>query len=93
MISKSPHRDGTVVSFRLNTNRPTSVVGDFNHWDPLITPMHPAGPDACELHLLLKPGRYAFRYLADGGEWFDDDGADGIEPSGQGGSHTVLLVP
>lgn len=92
MISRRPHPEGTVVSFRLNSTRPTSVVGDFNHWDPLATPMHPTGVDICELHLLLKPGRYAFRYLAEGGEWFDDASADAIEPNGQGGTHTILLV-
>jgi hypothetical protein len=92
MISRTPHRHGTVVSFRINNNRPTSVVADFNGWNPLLSPMRPAGDNARELNVLLQPGRYAFRYLADGGEWFDETEADLIEPNGQGESHSVLLV-
>jgi 1,4-alpha-glucan branching enzyme len=92
MISRSAHQQGTVITFRLKTSRPTSVVGDFNYWDPLVSPMHRKSDDLHELHLLLQPGRYAFRYLADGGEWFDEPEADAIEPNGQGGSHTLLLV-
>ncbi len=93
MISKSPHGKETIVGFQLNSGRPTSVVGDFNHWDPLATPMHPTGEGAYELNLLLGPGRYAFRYLAEGGEWFDDESCDSIESDGRGGSHGILIVP
>ncbi len=93
MISRTPHQHGTVVSFRLHTDRPTSVVADFNGWNPLLSPMRPSGDNTCELNVLLSPGRYAFRYLADGGQWFDDTEADAVEPNGQGESHSVWLVP
>ncbi len=92
MITRSPHAQGTVVSFRLKTSRPTSVVGDFNGWNPLLSPMRAVGEDGCELNVLFQPGRYAFRYLSDGGDWFDEPDADRIEPNGQGESHSVLVV-
>jgi 1,4-alpha-glucan branching enzyme len=92
MIEKNPHALGTVVTFRVDSGRPTSVVGDFNNWDPLITPMRPAGERTYELHLLLKPGRYSFRYLADEGHWFDDEAADAHEPDAFGARHGVLHV-
>ena len=92
MITRSPHPQGIVVSFQLKSDRPTSVVADFNGWNPLLSPMRSDGHGGRELNVLLKPGRYAFRYLADGGEWFDEPAADKIEPNGQGESHSVLLL-
>lgn len=36
--------------------------------------------------LTLPAGnRYAFRYLADGGRWFNDEDADGYRDNGFGG--------
>jgi hypothetical protein len=39
----------------------------------------------------VAPGRrYAFRYLAEGGRWFNDDAADDYQPNAFGGSDSVL---
>jgi hypothetical protein len=47
-----------------------SVVGDFNDWTP-------------GRHTLVKAGsRHRFRYLAEGGHWFDDADADGVDHHG-----------
>ena len=37
-------------------------------------------------------GRYRFRYLADGGRFFDDESADAYEANGYGDTHGLLLT-
>lgn len=69
---------------------PLSVVGDFNDWDPTVTPMTPAG-QGCEATVTVDAGRrYAFRYLAADGRWFNDDGAHTYEPGPFGGENCVI---
>jgi 1,4-alpha-glucan branching enzyme len=69
---------------------PVSVVGDFNGWDPAATPLVRRGQTLRASVVLNAGRRYAFRYLADGGRWFDDDTADDSQPNGFGGSDSVL---
>lgn len=67
-----------------------SVVGDFNDWDPLATPM-----DSREFGhtatVCLEPGRrYRFRYLTEDGRWFNDEDADAYETNSYGGVDGVV---
>jgi len=92
MIATTLLPNGDVlVTFMIDDERPVSVVGDFNGWDPhrdpfveeidgrrYVTVSVPADTVTC------------FRYLADGGEFFDDPAADRIEPNGYGQTHGVL---
>lgn len=56
-----------------------SVVGDFNGWNPKMTPMSREENGYWSARLNLKDGVYKFRYLANGGQWFTDYAAHGIE--------------
>ena len=86
--SKS-QRDGTVrVTFALPAGEPTvavSVVGDFNGWDPFAHPLRLRSNKTRSASVTVPAGStLRFRYLADGGRWFDDDtlspgeGADAV---------------
>jgi hypothetical protein len=69
----------------------TSVVGDFNGWDPLAHPLRPCANGTRSAAVTLPPGRrFAFRYLAEGGRWHDDETAEAFEPNGAGGHNAVL---
>ena len=35
---------------------------------------------------------FRFRYLAEGGRFFDDDGCDAHEPNGYGETHSLLVT-
>jgi 1,4-alpha-glucan branching enzyme len=73
-----PGRDGTVrVTFALPVDEPdvaVSVVGSFNDWDPFAHPMRPRTNQTRSAAVTVKAGSTLhFRYLAEGGVWFDDE--------------------
>jgi 1,4-alpha-glucan branching enzyme len=95
MIECEPAKgDGQVkVTFALaadGTDEPVSVVGDFNDWDPVATPLV-RRRQTLRASVVLDAGRrYAFRYLGDGGRWFNDDEADDYQGNQFGGSDSVV---
>jgi len=77
-------RNGTVrVTFALPVDQSggaVSVVGDFNDWDPYAHPLRPRGNGMRSAAVTVPAGStLRFRYLAEGGVWFDDESvtADG----------------
>ena len=67
------------------------MVGDFNGWDPLAHPLRHRANGTRSAAVILPPGRrFAFRYLAEGGRWHDDETAEAFEPNGAGGHNAVL---
>lgn len=95
MITKKQMSDGTTrVTFVVEDERPVSVVGDFNDWDPFAHPLVRRSNGTRSVAIGIQPGSsFRFRYLADGGEFYDDPHADRIEPNGLGGSHCVISAP
>jgi len=53
---------------------PVSVVGDFNDWNPYAHPLRRRANGTRSAVVKVPAGsRFHFRYLADGGRWFDDE--------------------
>ena len=85
-------RDGMVrVTFTLPVAEPTgavSVVGDFNDWNPFAHPLRRRAKGIRSASVTVPPGSTLhFRYLAEGGQWFDDETI-----SVNGGRDAVLAV-
>lgn len=96
MIRTQPlHDDGKVeVAFVLpqTPDGTLCVVGDFNDWDPTVTPMAPGG-EGYEAKVTVDAGRrYAFRYLSGDGAWFNDEAAHTYEPGPFGSDNSVIDV-
>jgi 1,4-alpha-glucan branching enzyme len=75
-----PTRSGAVrVTFVLPATEPAgavSVVGDFNDWDPYAHPLRKRGNGVRSAVVTIPAGAtLRFRYLAEGGVWFDDETA------------------
>jgi hypothetical protein len=50
------------------------VVGDFNGWDPSAHPLKPRANRTRSASITVPAGStLRFRYLAEGGMWFDDE--------------------
>ena len=79
MIKTSkPGRDGPVrVTFALPADvpdGPVSVVGSFNDWNPYTHPLRRRANRTRSAAVTVKTGSTLhFRYLAEGGVWFDDE--------------------
>jgi 1,4-alpha-glucan branching enzyme len=87
-----PDRDKTVrVTFVLPVDEPSgavSVVGDFNDWDPFAHPLRKRTNGTRSASVKVPAGsKLHFRYLAEGGVWFDDEAAD------LDGGGAVIAVP
>jgi 1,4-alpha-glucan branching enzyme len=60
-----------------------SVVGDFNGWTPGRHTLVKRTNGTRSVVLTLSPGStHRFRYLGEGGHWFDDPEADALTHEG-----------
>jgi 1,4-alpha-glucan branching enzyme len=60
-----------------------SVVGDFNDWTPGRHTLVERSNGTRSVVVSVPAGsRHRFRYLAEGGHWFDDADADGVDHHG-----------
>jgi 1,4-alpha-glucan branching enzyme len=71
---------GTVrVTFALPVGEPdaaVSVVGNFNDWNPFTHPLRRRANGTRSAVVTVPAGSTLhFRYLAEGGKWFDDETA------------------
>jgi len=93
MITRKPVERGARmrVTFRQPAgNGRIAVAGDFNDWDPSSLVLRKRG-DTCTASVELEPGRrYAFRYVAEDGRWFNDDQSDDFESNGLGDTNGVI---
>ncbi len=81
-----PNGDGQVkITFTLDAEQsgPVSLVGSFNDWDPHTHPFKPRSNGRRSV-VVNAPGSSTlhFRYLGEGGRWFDDTDADEIQGDG-----------
>jgi 1,4-alpha-glucan branching enzyme len=87
--------DGSLkVTFVLpasENERPVSVLGSFNDWDPLVHPLKRRSNGTRSVTVEVPAGNvFQFKYLADGGEWFCDPDADAVEVE-EYSAHNSLL--
>jgi 1,4-alpha-glucan branching enzyme len=77
-------RDGSVrITFALPASEPVSVVGNFNNWDPFAHPLRKRSNGTRSTVVTTVPGSTLyFRYLGEGGHWFDDEAAHAIDDQG-----------
>lgn len=73
------------------TPEPVSVVGDFNRWDALAHPLKKRANGTRSATVELDPGnRYSFKYLSDGGTWFNEPEAHGHDVNEFGETNSVI---
>jgi hypothetical protein len=85
-----------VVHFALVAPRASrvAVVGDFNGWDPVATPMRKLRSGATWTAAIAVPeGRYAYAFVVDGRTWMPDPTAPLAPGDGFGHESSVLVVP
>ncbi len=88
MVKREVKKDTVQLTFVLPEEAPTgrvSVVGDFNAWTPGVHTLVKRSNGTRSVKVPVERGeRYRFRYLGEGGVWFDDpavsvrDAQDGV---------------
>ena len=81
----------TQFAFQAPTTRQVSLAGDFNNWDTNAAPMHKGNDGTWRLSVPLSPGRYEYRFYADG-VWQDDPTAQQRAPNALGTQNCVRIV-
>ena len=71
--------------------RTISLAGDFNGWDIHSLPMQKDKEGNWKISVNLDPGRYEYRFYADG-VWQDDPIAEERVVNPFGGQNCVMLV-
>ena len=98
MVILEPFDDGrTTVRFVIEAQRmhgASSVVGDFNDWEPGATPFTMESNDRSVLvaSIVCGPGRYEYRFLCDSSGWLDDLDANDRCEGAHGSWNAVLTV-
>ena len=75
MVKREVKKDTVQLTFVLPQEAPggkVSVVGDFNEWTPGVHTLVKRSNGTRSVKVPVQRGSYRFRYLAEGGVWFDD---------------------
>jgi 1,4-alpha-glucan branching enzyme len=82
------------VEFRLNLPgaKSATVAGTFNGWDSSRTPLAKDPNGGWKTTILLAPGRYEYRFVIDGAQWYSDPGAKECVPNSFGSTNSVVVV-
>jgi len=68
-----------------------SLVGDFNNWDTLVTPMKKDKKGIWKVTVDLKPAKYEYRFFVDG-KWANDPSCTECVPNDLGSANCVKIV-
>jgi len=82
------------VEFKLSLPgvKSANLAGTFNGWDSSRTPLAKDANGGWKATVLLTPGRYEYRFVIDGAQWYSDPGAQECVPNGFGGTNSVIVV-
>ncbi len=79
--TRPDRNDNVRITFVLPADQPTgavSVVGSFNDWNPYAHPLRRRANGTRSAVVSVPAGSTLhFRYLAEGGLWFDDEATNG----------------
>lgn len=69
-----------------------TLAGDFNQWNQESRPMQKTPFEVWEVTTHLAPGRYEYKFLVNGGEWFPDPKAKLSAPNRYGTANSIIEV-
>lgn len=78
--------------FNLPGAKSAAVAGTFNGWDLSRTPLSKDASGGWKATIWLPPGRYEYRFVVDGAQWFSDPRAIEAVPNTFGSTNSVLMV-
>jgi len=96
MVEKSKTKGKTPTrrvqfEFPAPESQEVHLVGDFNNWDVIASPMKKDKKGKWKTILSLKPGRYEYRFLKDG-NWENDPACSNCVQNEFGSQNCVRIV-
>ncbi|MBR7145764.1 MAG: glycogen-binding domain-containing protein [Lentisphaeria bacterium] len=85
-------RRRVVLTADLGPGKNVSIAGNFNDWDPTAKAMLDKNGDGVyRCTLLLKPGKYEYKFVIDG-VWCVDTSNPNFAPNDLGTLNSLLIV-
>jgi 1,4-alpha-glucan branching enzyme len=89
--NQSLKQNPILFAFTAPAAREVMLAGSFNKWNPKAMPMRKSADGVWQLSVPLTPGRYEYRFVADG-VWQDDPAAKQRIANALGGQNCVRTV-
>jgi len=89
--AKKTVNEKVIFEFSAPKAQEVFLAGDFNDWDTCTTPMKRDRKGVWKATLSLAPGRYEYRFLADG-QWENDPSCSCCVPNQFGSMNCVRTV-
>lgn len=83
--------DGTVFVWTGEGNS-VHLAGEFNSWSTSADPLTKQPDGSWKITKKLEPGRYAYKFVIDGGTWKEDPNAAESVDDGYGGKNSLIVV-
>lgn len=77
--------------FTAPEKKEVSLVGNFNQWNSQANPMKKDKKGIWKVAISLAPGRYEYRFVADG-NWENDPSCSGCVANEFGGENCIRIV-
>ena len=88
-ITTSGGKEGTYFAVWAPDAEGVFVMGDFNGWNPKTHPMKSDGNGMWKKTVMIPPGKYEYKFLADG-QWREDPKNNQRCPNYFGTSNSIL---
>ena len=91
---RGPGAGGDSVEFVLHAPdaRSVAVAGDFNDWNPSVTPLLRRDGGLWVAKVPLPAGRYEYTFVVDGATWMPDPAAPAAAAGDFGATNSLLVV-
>ena len=70
-------RKRVILTLEAPHAKAVSLMGDFNQWNQKVHPMKQEKDGTWKKIIVVRPGRYEYRFLVDG-EWWNDPANDRV---------------
>jgi len=92
IINPKPQGDALTFVFQGSPGRRVSLVGDFNNWDPFMSPLEEISPGMYSISLRMPAGEHWYYFFSDGRRILDRFNAQsGVDPDG--GTVSYFISP
>jgi alpha-amylase/alpha-mannosidase (GH57 family) len=84
--------EGVLFTFDAPGAERVTIAGEFNAWAPAASQMARAEGSTWRIVLVLKPGRYEYKFVVDGSDWHADPDNPLSVPDPYGGRNSFIVV-